>query len=120
MTALLADPISKEHVTGPGHAERPERFDAAVTALQELELLKLAPRAATEDEIALCHSPKYQRRVEREVMAGFRELSTGDTAICPRSFDVARHAVGGVLNAVGAVMERKAANAFCIVRPPGH
>jgi len=58
--------------------------------------------------------------VEREVMTGFHELSTGDTIICPRSLDAALRATGGVLNAVDAVFAKKARNAFCIVRPPGH
>ena len=47
-------------------------------------------------------------------------LSTGDTTVGPRSLEVALMAAGGVLNAVDAVMSRKAANAFCVVRPPGH
>jgi len=53
-------------------------------------------------------------------MAGFHELSTGDTIISPRSLDVALHAAGAALNAVDAVATRKVRNAFCIVRPPGH
>jgi acetoin utilization deacetylase AcuC-like enzyme len=40
--------------------------------------------------------------------------------ICPRSLDVALRAVGGVKNAVDAVMAGKVRNAFCAVRPPGH
>jgi acetoin utilization deacetylase AcuC-like enzyme len=47
-------------------------------------------------------------------------LSTGDTNVGKRSFDVAVRAVGGVLNAVDAVIAGQAANAFCAVRPPGH
>ena len=29
-TAFLADPIAKQHDTGPGHPEQPARWDAAV------------------------------------------------------------------------------------------
>ncbi len=120
MTGLSADPNSKEHLTGAHHPERPERFDAAFGAVAGLELLALNPRAATEDEILLCHSRQYFRLVEREVMTGFEELSTGDTIICPRSLDAALRATGAVLNAVDAVIDQRAQNAFCIVRPPGH
>src|SRR5205085_1547827 len=49
-----------------------------------------------------------------------RMLSTGDTDIGEQSLEVATRAVGGVLNAVDAVLTGKAANAFCAVRPPGH
>ena len=38
----------------------------------------------------------------------------------PQSYDVALEAAGGVLNAVDAVVEGGAKNAFCAVRPPGH
>jgi acetoin utilization deacetylase AcuC-like enzyme len=120
MTGLLADGVAKEHNTGPHHPERPERFDAALGAVEGLELLRLEPRVANEDEIALCHSRAYIRLVEREVMTGFHELSTGDTIICPRSLDAALRATGGVLNAVDAVFDQRVSNAFCIVRPPGH
>jgi acetoin utilization deacetylase AcuC-like enzyme len=58
--------------------------------------------------------------VEREVMTGFHELSTGDTIISARSLDAALRATGAALNAVDAVFNKRAQNAFCIARPPGH
>jgi acetoin utilization deacetylase AcuC-like enzyme len=119
-TALAADPACKEHNTGPRHPERPERFDAVLNAVDDLGLLRLDPRHATEDELSLCHSVPYIRLVEREVMAGFHELSTGDTIISQRSLDAALRATGGALNAVDSVMSGQAQNAFCLGRPPGH
>src|SRR5882724_1579659 len=123
-TAILADPVYKEHLTGEGHPERPQRFDAALHALERhgaiKDALRIAPRAASDDELALCHSRKYIEIARRDVARGLHTLTTGDTQICPRSLDVALRAVGGVLNAVDAVIERKARNAFCLVRPPGH
>lgn len=50
---------------------------------------------------------------------GYRPLDP-DTWVSPRSYEVARLAVGGVLAAVDAVMEGRAHNAFAAVRPPGH
>jgi acetoin utilization deacetylase AcuC-like enzyme len=123
-TMLLVDPVFKEHDTGPGHPERPERYDAVTAALTRAGLLKslghIAARAATEDEVALCHGRAYIARVKQEIAAGARELSTGDTTMGPRSWDVALDAVGGMLNAVDTVMDARAGNAFCAVRPPGH
>jgi acetoin utilization deacetylase AcuC-like enzyme len=124
MTALLADPIYKQHDTGPGHPERPERYDAVVRALEQAgfmaSLPRIHPRDAAEDEIAACHSRAYINEVKREIAAGARELSTGDTTVGPHSLEVALKAAGGIMNAVDAVIEGKAANAFCVVRPPGH
>jgi acetoin utilization deacetylase AcuC-like enzyme len=123
-TGLLADPIYKEHQTGEGHPERPDRYDAAVGALEQSGLAarfqRIPVRRANPDEIALCHTAEYIHAVERDTGRGASMLSTGDTNIGPRSLAVALDAVGGVLNAVDAVMERKVDNALCIVRPPGH
>ncbi len=121
MTALLLDPVFKQHAPGPGHPECPERYDAVTAALSHLDHLpRIALRQATPDELALCHSRPYIALAESEIRDGVNELSTGDTHVSPQSCEVAATAVGSVLNAVDAVMERKYANAFCAVRPPGH
>ena len=118
--ALLADPISKKHDPGPGHPEQPARFDAVLRALSAFPLTPFSPRAATVDEIALCHDRAYIDVVKREVEAGLTELTTGDTQICPASYEVAIHAIGTVLTAVDLLMNGDATKAFCAVRPPGH
>src|SRR5438874_964388 len=124
VTAILADPVFKEHQTGRSHPERPERMDAVVHALERdgsiKDALRIPVRSATEDELALCHTRPYIEIAKRDVAAGAHDLSTGDTQISPQSFDVALKAAGGLLNAVDAVVDRKASNAFCAVRPPGH
>jgi len=123
-TALVADPVFKEHDTGAMHPERPERFDAVMERLAASKfypsLKRVETRAAEDDEIALCHRPDYIRTVRQDVASGADALSTGDTAISERSLEVALEAVGGVLNAVDVVMKGDARNAFCAVRPPGH
>src|SRR3954451_25232672 len=123
-TALLLDPVYKQHLTGPGHPERPERYDAVNSGLERQGLVRdavrVAPRRANEDEVAMCHSRDYIAIVKRDIGRGAHDLSTGDTAVSPKSLDVALDAVGGVINAVDAVCEGKSRNAFCAVRPPGH
>ena len=124
-TALLADPIFREHLAGRhDHPERPERYDAVVRALEKSgiahDLARIPSRAALQDELLLCHTPEYLRIARQDVESGRPFLSTGDTDIGLNSWEVAAHAVGGVLNAVDAVMTGAACNAFCAVRPPGH
>jgi len=123
-TALLMDAAYKQHFTGHGHPERPERFDAVRDAIEKSGLsdktLRIDPHTATDDEIALCHSTAYIKLVKRDIEVGHEMLSTGDTNIGPKSLEVALRAVGGVCNAVDTVMTGKARNAFCVVRPPGH
>jgi acetoin utilization deacetylase AcuC-like enzyme len=124
MTALSADPICREHLAGRPHPERPERFDAVIEALRGAgsldKMLHLEPRCATEEELLLCHTPAYLRTARHDIEAGRHYLSTGDTEIDGRSWEAAAHAAGGVLNAVDAVVNGHARNAFCVVRPPGH
>ncbi len=124
MTALLLDPIYQQHDTGPGHPESIQRHVAVTKALTEAghveSMLRIEPRAATRAELELCHTHRYIETAEADVKAGLDDLSTGDTTLCPRSFEVASQAVGGVMNAVEAVFAGKAKNAFCAVRPPGH
>jgi acetoin utilization deacetylase AcuC-like enzyme len=123
-TGLLADPIYREHLAGRAHPERPERFDAVVQALARAGLAercaRIDRRAATEEELLLCHTAQYLRRARRDVESGMPYLSTGDTDITPNSWEVAVAAAGGVLNAVDAVAAGRVCNAFCAVRPPGH
>ncbi len=121
-TALLLDPLYKQHDPGPGHPEQPARYDAVTKAVDGFRnsMLPLAVRTATEDEIALCHSRAYIAIAHRDITSGAHELSTGDTSVGRKSWDVALDAAGGVLNAVDAVVSGKAQRAFCAVRPPGH
>ncbi len=123
-TAILLDRYYERHTTGPGHPESPERYEAVTAALSQLDALERAPRIeirpATEDELLLCHEQKYLRTVEQDIARGLHDLSTGDTAVGSKSLDVALRAVGGVLNAVDAILSGEADRAFCAVRPPGH
>jgi acetoin utilization deacetylase AcuC-like enzyme len=116
---FLASPFAKEHEPGPGHPEQTARYDAALRGLPS-PMHPTAPRAATPDELALCHTRSYLKIAERDVRSGSHYLSTGDTNISSGSFHAAVHATGTVLNAVDLVVKEEAAHAFCVVRPPGH
>jgi len=124
MTALIADAHCQQHDTGHGHPERPERFAAVMEGLKRAglleKLLQLPPRAVTGADFELAHDADYLRRAEHDILSGASQLSTGDTSICEASWTAAGLAVGCALAGVDAVMEGKAANAFCAVRPPGH
>jgi len=123
-TGLVSHRLYREHDPGEGHPECPERYDAVLRGIAEAvpkeRLLTLEPRAATEDEIALCHTRPYIEIVKQDIADGAECLSTGDTNINEGSLTAALMAAGGVMAAVDAVVAGRVANAFCAVRPPGH
>ncbi len=123
-TGIAYDRRVKNHNTGPGHPERPERFTAVLNRLEMAgvlaELIQLDTRTATTDELALAHSRQYLDLVGREVAQDREQLSTGDTAIGRASDEVGKIAAGCALTAVDAVFTGQVDNAFCATRPPGH
>jgi len=126
-TGLLFDDVYLKHLAGvTTHPERPERLTAIRDGLERSGLMKtlfrITPRRVTDAELMYVHSRSYVDLVRRELsnITGTSDLSTGDTVVSPGSLQAAEFAVGGVLNAIDAVLAKKAHNAFCAVRPPGH
>jgi len=55
-TVFLRERVGQEHDPGPGHPEQPARWDAAIKGLGNRPLTPTAPRSATLEELALCHT----------------------------------------------------------------
>ncbi len=122
-TALIHSDDFLRHETGQ-HPERRERYLAALGGLVEdhdlwNNLVKLAPRAATDDEVLRCHSQSALERVD-ETGKYDRAALDQDTVTCRDSAQVARLAAGGACTAVDAVVRGEANSAFVACRPPGH
>jgi len=115
---------AREHLTGPGHPECPQRVEAIAERLERDGLLArlatIPARPAIDEEILRCHTPEYLRTAKANVAAGLPRLATGDTNVSAGSLDAALLAAGGLLAAVDAVMAGQVDNAFAAVRPPGH
>ena len=123
-TGFVYDDIYLEHKTTEGHPEAPQRLVAIVDRLKAKELysrlFKLSPKPVSSEWLTMVHSPEYIQRVRRSCEEGAGYLDSMDVPISPKSYKAALAAVGGVLCAIDAVMEKKVTNAFCAVRPPGH
>ncbi len=122
--AFISDPAYLEHITGLGHPESPQRLAAIWEKLHDDglwdELVHIEPDSASEDDLRLIHKADYIEQAQRDIEAGMTMLSTGDTNVCPKSYDIALLAAGGAMRAVDAVCSGKVNSAFCAVRPPGH
>jgi acetoin utilization deacetylase AcuC-like enzyme len=111
------------HDPGQENPECPERLRAVTKAVEEShlmeELVVIEPAPAELKWIECIHTGAHINNV-REACENAPVALDWDTTVSRESFDVACLAAGGVLQAVDAVVEGKARNAFCAVRPPGH
>ena len=89
------------HDPGSWHAERPDRLKVIHKRLVFSGLIQkltcLEPSAAPLEWIEKLHDPDYIARFQRACEKGQEILDTGDCGICPKSFEIARLAVGGRL-----------------------
>ena len=122
-TLLITHPACLEHLTPPGHPERPDRLRAVEQALETEKfqsLVRVKAPAANLDVIALCHPMNYIVEIrDATPQEGLVHLDA-DTSMSPGTFEAALHAVGGAVHAVDEVMTKEATNAFVATRPPGH
>src|SRR5436190_7107370 len=123
-TAIVHHTIFQEHDTGPGHPESPSRYSTVMKALKSdqglwTRLLEIEAREAPRGDVQACHSPQLYKNVERVVSEGLGFLDA-DTAVSMHSLQAALRGAGAACQAIDAVLERRAQNAFVPVRPPGH
>ena len=119
---LVYDPIYLEHDTG-SHPENSQRLVAIMSHLDESgtkeKLTCLSPRPASVEELRMVHTPEYIYAVKSKAEKGGGWLDP-DTIMCPKSYEVALYAAGGLLTAVEAVMKGEVSSVVALVRPPGH
>jgi acetoin utilization deacetylase AcuC-like enzyme len=122
-TGIVKDARYMRHKTGGFHPESPQRLEAVYDMLESSHMsgkfIEIESRYASEDEIGMIHSQSYIERVA-STSGKKRTFLDPDTETSPESFDIAKLAVGGLLNAVDSVVEGHVNNAFAFIRPPGH
>ncbi|HEY9786363.1 MAG TPA: histone deacetylase [Candidatus Obscuribacterales bacterium] len=126
--ALIRDERFREHRTPDLHPESPQRLQAIdkayFTSTLEGHVKELAPRVASEDEIAVIHNAGYIEELNKDAQAAEREDKfiqlDPDTFMSAKTYDLAKLAVGAGLVGIDSVLEGQAASAFVAVRPPGH
>ena len=136
---VITDERFLDHDTGLRHPERPDRLRAALAGVTAVDAELLSdsrtPRRAERSELELVHSPEMIDRVAAMAERGGGHLDP-DTPMGSASFDAALLAAGAVLSAVeqlgsgvstrdgaesrDAGSASREAEAYCIVRPPGH
>ena len=137
---LVTADVFADHITPPGHPERPERAEAMQVVAARWAKgggQILAPRPATDDELARVHEASYIESVK--ATRGRAAMLDPDTFTSPQSEEIARAAAGAVVvavdhvragprpqasgptpHALDATRQSSARRAFVLVRPPGH
>ncbi|MEA2903294.1 MAG: hypothetical protein QOI12_681 [Alphaproteobacteria bacterium] len=122
-TLLITHPACLDHLTPPGHPERPDRLRAIERALADERfkaLVRVEAPAADADTIALCHPLDYVTAIRDATPKEGLVRLDADTSMSPGSYEAAIRAAGGAVHAVDEVMAGRAANGFVVARPPGH
>ena len=122
-TLLLTHAACLDHLTPPGHPERPDRLRAINQILAEQRFDPLVRVEAPEgslDDVTLCHSEAYVTELRSVAPTSGTVYIDGDTSMSPGTWEAVMRGVGGAVAATDAVMRGEHTNAFVAVRPPGH
>jgi acetoin utilization deacetylase AcuC-like enzyme len=123
-TAYITHADCLRHEMGAGHPECPDRLKSVNDEMRSsgvLESLRcLEAPLATPADLKRVHRAAYVDLIfDSAPNEGYVQLDP-DTAMNPHSLSAARRAAGAGVLAVDEVMEGRAKNAFCAVRPCGH
>ena len=121
-TGIVRDERYLMHETGVGHPERPERLAAVYRLLDQTfagdEFAWISAEKAAPEDVMAFHSRAYVERVA--ATENSNSMLSPDTPVCKDSFQTALLAVGGLFQAIFAVVSGSLRNALALVRPPGH
>jgi len=122
LTWIYANNLFREHLTG-AHPESPARLVSIERNLAENGLLAKCNQgnftAVAFAELAKTHATGQIAAAKELAAHGGGHLDP-DTVLSRNSFDIALQAAGAATAAVDAVCSGNAANALCLIRPPGH
>ena len=122
-TLFITHPACLNHLTPPGHPERPDRLRAIERVFEReqfQDLVRAQAPTAELDTIALCHPMDYITALRDASPTNGLVQIDADTSMSPGSFEAALRAAGGGIYAVDEVMAGRVSNAFVATRPPGH
>lgn len=122
-TRLYTHPIFLEHLTPPGHPERPDRLRAIERVLDDEPFAALDRVQAPEGDeatILYAHPADFVARVRAAIPTEGIASIDGDTSVSPKSWQAVITAIGAANAAVDDVFSGRADNVFVAARPPGH
>ena len=123
-TAFITHSKFSAHEMLPGHPENPHRLRVIGEHLARLGiadfLVHVDAPMATREQVERAHSASHIENLAHHAPKHGLAFIDSDTAMNPDTLEAAWRAAGGAALATDMVMEGKAHNAFCALRPPGH
>ncbi|HEV8690490.1 MAG TPA: histone deacetylase family protein [Ideonella sp.] len=127
-TAYFSHPDCRAHDMGRGHPECPARLDAIEDHLLatglDVALTRLEAPLARREDLAQAHAEGYVLELSEFLQQAAENGEYGaidpDTSVCPATWQAVLRAAGAAVAATDAVIDGRAENAFCAIRPPGH
>jgi len=112
------------HEMGQHHPERPSRLsainDRLIASGLDMALHHYDAPLVEREQLEAVHDAGFVEQIHAAAPAAGLAWLDGDTAMNKHSLDAALRAAGAVVYGVDLVMQGRAKNVFCGVRPPGH
>jgi acetoin utilization deacetylase AcuC-like enzyme len=122
-TGIVKDWRYLRHGTEFSHPETPQRLVSIYEMLDNPDMVwkfsGIDARKASRAELERVHRSDYIDTIAATAGQSMFMLDC-DTVATAETYETARLAAGGVMNAIDAVTCGEADNAFALVRPPGH
>ena len=122
-TRLYTHNLSIEHITPPGHPERPDRIkvlDETFTQPKFNALVRKEAPIADTEWFEVAHPKSHLKMIKDNIPETGIATVDADTSASPKSWEVVSHVCGAAMDAVDAVFNKETDNAFVSMRPPGH
>jgi len=124
ITAWYAHPDCAQHEAGEWHPESPARLGAIEDRMIASGLAEVVTREdvplVEEADLLRVHTRAHIDHLRRIApLEGYAALDA-DTMMSPGTINAVWRAAGAAVAATDAVIEGRARNAFCSIRPPGH
>ncbi|WP_414470319.1 histone deacetylase [Methanobacterium sp. ACI-7] len=121
MTSLIYSEKYKRH-NNATHPENQDRLNAIINSLKNKgiwnEIDIVSPQKATENDLLRVHSREHVEYIKKFCEGGGGYIDY-DTYATPESYEIAKLAAGGAIEAAEIVLNEKT-SAYSIARPPGH
>jgi len=127
-TAFYSHPDCRGHDMGQGHPECAQRLDAIDDYLLasglDVAIERIEAPPVDLADVGRAHASGYVAELrdllERVAADGRMRAIDPDTVAGAGTWAAVQRAAGAAVAATDAVLDRRAENAFCAVRPPGH